>query len=284
MEVTDKKLVLENKLIEKLDLIIKRLQGTDDAVMIIDGDEGIGKTNFGVALCYYVSFYTKREYDIHNIFFDLDKLIKFASETKEQIIHWDEAALGGLSIQWWKQNQIKFVQLLMIARKKKHFIVMCIPKFNRLNEFFVVDRSIALIHVYARQNIYKGRFFYFTKQKKEKLFDEWKRKRVRLYIKHRSFGGRFPKAMEKVFDTYQINQYERKKDKAILDLVKDDKGDVKQEKEDLEKYKYAMSKHTTDEIKAKLRDVSSRTIRNWKKLNEKYPNWRGGAVEVGNEA
>ena len=118
MEVTDKKLILENKLIEKLDLIIKRLQGTDDAVMIIDGDEGIGKTNFGVALCYYVSFYTKREYDIHNIFFDLDKLIKFASETKEQIIHWDEAALGGLSIQWWKQNQIKFVQLLMIQEKR----------------------------------------------------------------------------------------------------------------------------------------------------------------------
>lgn len=218
MIVTDKNFFMEEKLIGKLDLMIDRMNGTDDNVVVVDGEEGQGKTNIVAGICYYVSNKTGREYNIKNIFFDLDELIKFASETKEKIIHWDEGALGGLSVQWWKANQIKFVQLLMIARKKKHFIVICIPKFHKLQEYLIVDRSIALIHVYSRQNIHKGRFFYYTKQKKELLFDEWKRIHRKSYGKYRSFGGSFLEYMKKVFTEEQINEYEVKKDKAILSL------------------------------------------------------------------
>ena len=159
MIVTDKEFFIEELLVRKLDLMIKRMEGTDDNVVICSGDEGQGKTNIVAGMCYYVAFKTGRKYGIDNIFFDLDKLIAFASGTEQQIIHWDEGALGGLSMQWWKKNQQKFIQLLMIARKKRHFIIICIPKFYKLNEYIVVDRSIALIHVYSRENIHKGRFF-----------------------------------------------------------------------------------------------------------------------------
>jgi|TARA_Y100000310_G_scaffold62935_1_gene58211 hypothetical protein len=274
MKVTDKEYMLENRLISKLDLMIKRLDRGDDDLVLIDGDEGLGKSNMSVAVCYYIAYKTGREYNVNNIFFDLDELIKFASENEKMIIHWDEAALGGLSLHWWKSNQIKLTQLLMIARKKMHFIVMCIPRFNRLNEFFVVERSIALIHVYARQNIHKGRFFYYTKAKKESLMDDWRRKRVRLYKKWRSFGGVFPKAMEKVFTPEQIMEYDKKKDKAIFDLGQSEaQKDGKQEEIDRGKYDYATHPELTDEQKAKHKGVSDRTIRNWKKLKEKYPNW-----------
>jgi archaellum biogenesis ATPase FlaH len=222
MIVTSKEYFMETKLVEKLDLMVKRMNGADDNLVIIDGDEGQGKTNLAMGICHYVSEKTGRNYTTKNIFFDLDKLMKFASETKEQIIHWDEGALGGLSMQWWKKNQQKFLQLLMVARKKKHFWVIAIPKFNKLNEYIVVDRSIALIHVYSRGNIQKGRLMYYTKQKKELLFDEWKRARRKSYNKYKSFGGSFLEYDKKVFSAEELAQYDKMKDEAILSIVKDE--------------------------------------------------------------
>jgi archaellum biogenesis ATPase FlaH len=219
--VTSKNYFIETKLVEKLDLMVKRLQGTDDNLLIIDGDEGQGKTNFAMGICHYISEKTNRTYTPKNIFFDLDKLMKFASETEGQIIHWDEGALGGLSMQWWKKNQQKFLQLLMVARKKRHFWVIAIPKFNKLNEYLVVDRSIGLIHVYSRGNIQKGRFLYYTKQKKELLYDEWKRARRKSYNKYKSFGGSFLEYGKKVFTKEQLDEYEKMKDDAILSIVDD---------------------------------------------------------------
>ena len=240
MIVTDKKYFMEKLLVRKLDLMVERLKGTDDVVLPISGDEGVGKTNMAIGICYFISYQTGRSYGTDNIFFDLDKLIKFASETKEQIIHWDEGALGGLAIQWWKKNQQKFIQLLMIARKKKHFIVICIPKFYKLSEYIVVDRSIGLIHCYARRNIDKGRFFYYTKPKKESLYNEWRRAHRRSYKKHSVFGGSFLEYKPKIFNQEQCDEYERKKDEAILSLGNDEILAKKEQK--LIEWKYRISK------------------------------------------
>lgn len=269
MGETDKDIYFEKRLIAKLELMVTRLQGQDDNVVVIDGDEGVGKTNFATAICYYIAWRMKRKYDIDNIFFDLDSLINYASSTDQQIIHWDEAALGGLSVQWWKENQTKFMQLLMVARKKKHFIVMCIPKFNYLREYFLIDRAIALVHVYARQNIHKGRFFYFTKRKKEMLNEVWKRKRIRMYIKYKSFGGTFPKAMEKIFSPEQLEEYDRKKDRAILSIAQTPTK-VDKNKEDFIdfKIKYANIEGLSEKQKAENFGVTTRTISNWKKLKQ----------------
>jgi len=221
MLVTDKQFFMEKKLVAKLDLMVKRMQGTDDNLVCIDGDEGQGKSNLAAGLCYYVAYKMGRTYNPkENIFFDLEELIEKASSTEEQILHWDEGALGGMSTQWWMKNQQKFIQLIMVARKKKHFIVICIPRFYKLNEYILVDRSIALIHVYARKNIYKGRFIYYTKRKKELLVEDWRRKHIKNYYKHKSFMGSFGKYMERVFNKKELKDYEAKKDFAILNLGK----------------------------------------------------------------
>lgn len=165
----------------KLDLMIKRMRGTDDNIIVIDGDEGVGKTEMAMGTCYYVSYKTSREYNIENIFFDLDSVIKFASSTKEQIIHFDEAVLGLLTTEWQNKLQQKFNKLVMVARKKKHFMVLCIPKFHRLSQYIIEERTIGLVHVYSRNNMQKGRFCYYTKKKKELLYIDWKKsKRKKL--------------------------------------------------------------------------------------------------------
>lgn len=278
--VTDKQYFMEKRYIQKLDLMIKRMEGTDDNIIIIDGDEGQGKTEFTTGTCYYIAHKTGRKYAINNIFFDLDEGIKFASETKEQIIHFDEGALGMLSIHWWKSNQQKFIQFVMVARKKKHFIAICIPKFYRLNQYILEERSIALIHIYSRKNIYKGRFVYFNKNSKERLFHDWKRTHTKKYNKYYTFHGSFVKTMEKIFSKEQLDEYERMKDEAIMNIskkIEKPKSEIELKKETrkeileniIEKKKGLTQKDIADIMGCTIRSIQNYTkeLRKAKKHN-----------------
>lgn len=222
MIVTDKKYMIEDKYLKKLNLMIKRLKGTDDVVLPIDGDEGQGKTELAVGTCYYVAYKTGRKYGIENIFFELDKVIKFAASTKEQIIHFDEAAFGLLATNWQNKLHKKFIQLVMVSRKKKHFIILCIPKFHRLPPYVIEERAIGLVHVYSRNNIHKGRFCYFNKKMKDRLYEDWRRTKIKNYKKYNIFKRSFVRAMEKVFTKKQLQEYDDKKDEAIMRLSEDD--------------------------------------------------------------
>jgi len=218
MKVTDKNYSMDKGLVGKLDLMIDRMTGNKkfDNLVLIDGDEGYGKSNMAAGIAYYVHYQTGRELTLEkNMFFDLEKLINFALNTEEQIIIWDEGALGGLASEWWNKNQKKFLKLLMVARKKRHFFIICIPKFFKLNEYFVVDRSIGMIHVYARNETKIGRFVYYNKKAKEKLYYDWKKKRVRNYRKYKTLWGSFSEVLPIVFNE---KDYENMKDKAILSI------------------------------------------------------------------
>lgn len=223
MIVTDKKYNMDDKYKSKLDLMLKRMRGTDDNILVVDGDEGQGKTEMAMGTCYYISQETGRSYNIDNIFFDLDKLIKFASATKNQIIHFDEAVLGLLVTKWQDKLQQKFLTLAMVARKKKHFIVLCIPKFHRLPQYLIEERAIGLVHVYSRNNMEKGRFCYYTKKNKNALYLDWRKSKVKKYREYRSFWGTFPIASTKIFTDEQNKKYDDKKDEAILAIGEDDK-------------------------------------------------------------
>ena len=217
MKVTDKDLYIEPRLKDKLDLMIKRSTGKnkDDNVLLVDGEEGMGKSNMAALCAYYIHYEMKRPFDVSNMFFNLDELLQFAIHTKEQIIVWDEAALGGLAVEWWRKNQLQFIKLLMIARKKRHFMIICIPKFFKLNEYIAVDRSIGLIHVYAANAMSKGRFVYYNKDQKEYLYEKWRKTRTKVYRKYYNFHGRFLEVMSKVLDELE---YDKKKDAAIMQL------------------------------------------------------------------
>jgi len=126
--------------------------------------------------------------------------------------------------QWQKESQQKFLQLVMVARKKKHFIIICIPKFHRLPPYIIEDRSIGLVHVYAHKNIHKGRYCYFVKTAKAKLYENYKKNTKKAYQKYFSFRGRFVEASKKIFNEKEIEEYERKKDEAILSVGENKKN------------------------------------------------------------
>jgi hypothetical protein len=213
MKVTDKDYYLDDNLKVNLDFCIRRQKKNFDHVLLMDGDEGYGKSTFAQAIGYYLAKETGRPFDVKNIFFDIQNMAEFAAHTEEQIIVWDEAALGGLSTEWQNKTQRKLIQLLMTARKKRHFWIFLIPKFFKLNEYIAVDRSIALVHVYSADHMTRGNFSFYAKRKKNKVYETYKSSRKRVYNKF-DFVGKFTNT------TNLIDQeaYNAKKDIAIQSI------------------------------------------------------------------
>jgi len=155
----------------------------------------------------------KRPFGVEQIFFDPDKFIEYGTSTKEQVFILDESAFGGLSGDAMTKIGKKLIKFSMIIRKKRHVVFLNIPKFFKLNEYLMVDRAVALIHVYARGGTQLGRFVYFTNTQKEKLFYGYKKSRIRKYKTLYTLRGTFPNALGLLINE---KEYDKKKDEAIL--------------------------------------------------------------------
>jgi len=214
---------MEKRLKTKLDAYVGRQKKNFDHLIIVDGDEGYGKSTWITEPCEYIAKVTGKQWSVNNIFFDLDELMKFASTTEKQIIVWDEAAMGGMGIQWQNKMQQKLIMCLMVARKKRHFWFFIIPKFFKLKDY-IIERSIALVHVYSRDDVTRGRYVFFSKKKKNQLYSTYQRTKKPNYKKY-SFRGTFTKDMWGIDE----DAYDKKKDEAIRKAFADDQegGDNK---------------------------------------------------------
>jgi len=264
-----KQLYIEPKLAGVLDLMVRRMKSMRDVVLLVDGHEGEGKSNIATMVCSYVAEKTGRSFSVDNVFFDIKDMIAFAKQGKEKIILWDEGALGGLASDWWNKSQKLFIKLLMVARKKQHFFVICIPKFYKMNEYIACDRSIGLIHVYSADNLERGRFTYYNDNKKDILFDNWKSKHKKTYKYGYNFHGKFSACLKHLIDE---DAYEKKKDKAIEEI---DKTEGRQPDQMKLKLQYAISLLpkklgiTARELKKHI-NIGADTLSNWKNLPKKH--------------
>jgi len=217
---------IEDRLIQKIDLMIKRCtQNTPkrDAVLLFEGAEGEGKTTYSVAVGYYVAWRTGREFNHTKVFFDLRKMIDHLKSTDNQIVVWDEPALQSLSKDALSVIVKDLERLLLMARKKRHFIMINIAYFNKFSEYIVWQRPLGMVHVYSRNEIQPGRFVYIRKKNLEKLWYDWKIKHKRNYRRYCSKGirGTFPDVMNpdyknNVLSYFDMDYYEREKDAAIM--------------------------------------------------------------------
>ena len=267
MIVTDKKYYMDDKLIGKLDLMVKRCSGIHklDNWIVVDGDEGYGKSTMSFLCAYYMAEKLGREFTTKQIFFDPDKFIEYGTKTNEQVMVLDESVFGGLSGDAMTKIGKKLIKFAMVIRKKRHCIFLNIPKFFKLNEYLMVDRSICLIHVYARGGTQLGRFVYFSNTQKEKLFWEYKRKRARKYKTFYTLRGSFPDALKKVIDE---KEYDKKKDAAILSFGAGEES-RKDSKQELFKKLFELNKEKGIKVLgkeyAKLLNVCEDTITAYKK-------------------
>ena len=273
MIVTRFKYPLERHLVTKIDLMIDRCHGKGakrDAVLLCEGAEGEGKTTLSIALAYYIQEKTGRKFDNTHVFFDIEKMIDFAQNTEKQIIIWDEPALQALSTDWASSSVKNLTRLLMMARKKRHFIIINVTKFYKFNEYIVVDRPLALLHVYSRKNIQSGRFMYIRKKNLEPLWRDYRFSKRRTYKKHASkkVRGTFPdilnpKYKNNVLSEFDNAAYEKEKDAAIRMIGKDDTREKKCKLEQLQ-LKIATMKGLTQKAVADGLGISTRTLQRWK--------------------
>jgi hypothetical protein len=272
---------LENRLVQKLDLMIKRCTTNNpkrDAVLLCEGAEGEGKTTESVAIGYYISYRTGRPFNHLNIFFDLRKMIDTLKSSEDMIAVWDEPALQSMSKDALSTIVKDLERLLMMARKKRHFIIINLAYFNKFSEYIVWQRPLGMIHVYSRNEITPGRFVYIRKKNLEKLWLDWKVKHTRNYRKYCSKGirGTFADVMNpdyrhNVLSSFDINHYESEKDKAIMSIGSVKKKSAYKDKALTEiRYKVASACHNPQERKelSEKLGVSVSTIERWAKKEE----------------
>jgi len=249
-----------------------------DAVLMVEGSEGEGKTNTSEAIAYYVRYVTGRKI---NMFFRLASLLQFAQSTKNQIIIWDEPALDSLSTDWYRDTNKDLMRLLMTCRKKRHFFLFNFVKFYKFAEYVVVDRSLGMVHMYSRKGTTPGRFVYIKNKFLEALYNNYRKKKERSYNKLKAFGGAFP-IVEKYISHMRISvegqpdcslkDYENLKDKAIQSIgaAGSVKINVFKKKYDDLKYKISLVKAPilTKELLANQLGISDKTLRNWRNVRE----------------
>jgi hypothetical protein len=274
--VTSLKYHLDEFLLDKIDLMIERCTQKNpkrDALLIVHGGEGEGKTNTSALIAKYISEKTNRPLTNANLFFHADKLVDFAKNTFEQIIIWDEPALEGLKSEWRNKAQINLTKLLMTARKRRHFFIFNIAKFYKFNEYLIIDRPLGMIHMYSRDNVTPGRFAYIPKMYLERIYNDYRTMKFANYRKYTIFTGGFPhknKAGLELFkNIFDEEQYEKDKDEAIMSIgaekVSEDKKEAKALKAKIGRIKYPINNRV--EL-AKHIGVDQKTIFRWGKLEE----------------
>lgn len=282
---------LEKRMIRKLDLIAERVTKKNpkkDAVLIIEAPEGEGKTTLSVAQAYYLSEKTSRPFDATRVFFDLEKMINFLKDRDEEIVIWDEPALSSLA----KDSMTKIVRnlerLLMMARKKRHIIIINIAYFNKFSDYIVWQRPVGMFHLLYSNKHGQQRFVYIKKKNLELLYRDWRSKKLRNYMKYCSKGckGTFPDVLNpdkkyNVLSHFDINYYEEMKDKAISSIGENSK-DISQNKyfKDAVKLKYGIAiasnvlkekYNITKTLFSNMIGTQQDTMKDWIKFKEKYP-------------
>jgi len=236
---------IDVRLRRKLDNLIETLEKRD-VWMLIDGDEGSGKTNTAAFLLYYFHCVTGRDFSLERFYFDSDAMFNWVKNNSNGLVNWDEAALGGLSTEWWSHSQMNLMKFAMVGRKKHHVFILCIPRFNKLKEDLRCDRIHGMLHMdLGKKGKRYGHFIYLTRRGIRFLNGYWKKKKVRAYAKAVKHGGFFadvdiPLVFSKILNE---EEYERKKDEAISQIgekKKDDKDNVS--RQELKDFKKMMAK------------------------------------------
>ena len=285
MLVTDKKYYMEKMLVAKLDILCERctLPNKQDNLLLIDGDEGSGKSNTSIEIAYYMAHQTGRKFDVDDVYFDVEQLVNEAIKegSYDRIFVWDEAALKGLASEWQNQWQKTLIKMLMVARKRRHIYIFNIPKFFKLNEYLVVDRSIGLLHTYLKKGIGVGYYTYYNKNKKEVLYNLYRKTRKRGYRHLFSFRGQSTKYnLPNIIDE---DKYESKKDDAIMSLDQGNDGGATRKATNIKMLVKIMEKDllngklSTNKYYADVASVSEPTMGRYKEeimkiLLAKHPN------------
>lgn len=224
LKITDKQYYMDGYLKENLDHLKKAVKKNWDGILIIDGIEGAAKTTQASAVCYYLD----QRYNLDSVVFTQKQFMDAVDKAPPgSAIHWDEFLLSGMSTEAMTAAQNTLIKKMTIIRKKNLYIVLLASWIFMLRIYFAVGRSRALIHCYSPDGISRGYFSFYNYKSKKALYLNGK-KRFNYNIQKPDFIGRFTDTFGLFWD---INEYDQKKEKAIISLTSQQEEKVTPSKE-----------------------------------------------------
>ena len=171
---------------EQLDKIKKLISTKDrDYVVVIDGEEGAGKSTFASQMAHYVD----RTFDQSMMSLTPDEFLANINKAKKsQAVVFDEAFTGLASRSSLSQVNKMIVELMMEMRKKNLFVIICIPSVFYLEKYVCLHRARALFHTYISRGK-RGAYFVYNQKKLKQLYIYGKREMTyrnpRVRLRHR---------------------------------------------------------------------------------------------------
>lgn len=206
-----------------LDEVYKDLRLDNDRVIIIEGDEGTGKSSFAFSLAKYID----PNFCLDNVVFTPEQFIdNFNNSDKYRAIVWDEAVTGLYSMDFMSKTQGKLIKMFTTARKKNLFLIIVIANIDMLAKYMGNHRVKNLFQVYKRQGRYRGFFSAYNTNQARECFRHVKRYGHHKMIKP-FFRGDFHKDVSVKNNLFfDSEEYEAKKDEAINMIATGGSADV----------------------------------------------------------
>lgn len=209
---------LDKVLKNKLDILLNDLSDNDDAVIIIFGPEGAGKTYLESQIYDYVNFKLGNKYSIDDIHFDGQTYMdKSLTSKKKTVKCMDESRRALNKMRTTSGNNVNFMDFLSECRSQNQVHIILLPAYTDLDQYVAIHRVKLLLSVEKHRDK-------VTKRLKRGIFNIWSTKKKWLLKK--AWDGKYkepPKSMhihkgkfDKVF-CFDEKEYEAKKEQAKKD-------------------------------------------------------------------
>lgn len=245
-----------------LDVVFDKVTKEDwDNVLVLGGDEGIGKSNLGLHISDYWNtklYGSIKPVLIKNVCLSLDQFLLAFKDLKQfELIIYDEA--GELSsLRMMTKFNFAITQAYEVVRGQNLFTILILPDVFYLNPFFSNRRARGYIHVYKR-----GRFAYWDKKRLRALIEKNKHfKRRSVWRVPPLFYDTFPKYKGVLKEPYLEKKTEKMN--KIRDELYDKLMTVPEEKFNFLKYIFnaheSRGKKLTVDLIGEIFEMSGRHV------------------------
>lgn len=231
-----------------------------DNVLIVDGMEGSGKSEFAFQ---WAIIQSDGRFTAKDIFYTTEQFEAWVENSKKGDVGvWDEFVLAGMSTDALTKMQNTIIKMFTLMRSKGLTILLVIPYFFMLRKYFAVARTRALIHIYTN-GLNRGFLKFYNYNKKHWIYNYGQKTWLYSSKLKPDFNANFWVWSEKFLDNKVIMQL---KEDAMKSINNEDKSYKLTPKEvEMIPLCFKNNFHSTKENAAWA--LANRFIRKIKKIN-----------------
>ncbi len=270
-----KEYYIDGRLALQLNSICYNLQKDWDFILLITGDRTVrtGKSVLAMTVCAYLAMTlnkmkTKSDFSLENIFFSSRKMLSdVLNYPPHSIVMYDEGRESLSSTKMFTDIQKDILDYFAECGQLNHIFVVVLPDFFSLVEEMAVARSECLINVYRKHknlmlDVFKtgekipivrfdrGRFEFFSRIAKQKLYDKAKATRRRSYgLQKATLIGSFTNQY-----TVDEKKYRKKKKEWLTRFKERKEAEMKVRKTDIVRDTIIIEQHNSGQTSTEIGD------------------------------